>query len=219
MLNKRLFFCITFLLSIFIYSKSIAQLPRNPQLTKDSITTTAQDSISRINILEADTSANKFNPKVATFRSAVLPGWGQAYNKKYWKIPIIYGALGTTAFIFRFNLKTYKLLKQAIIFRSDTISSNDALVDPQFINLSTESIRSYRNSFRQNVDYSVLFFLLFWGLNIVDATVDAHLKSFDVSDNISLKIKPGYNPTSNTGGMSLVFTYKDRRSKVLSSSR
>src|SRR5688572_19544126 len=107
MLNKKLFFYVTFLLSIFIYSKSNAQLPRNPQLRKDTTITTARDTTDRKNILEADTSATKFNPKVATFRSAVLPGWGQAYNKKYWKIPIIYGALGTTAFIFRYNLKTY----------------------------------------------------------------------------------------------------------------
>jgi hypothetical protein len=104
-----------------------------------------------------------------------------------------------------------------VILRSDTIPSNDALIDPRFVNLSTESIRSYRNSYRQNVDYSVLFFLLFWGLNVVDATVDAHLKAFDVSDNISFRVKPGYNPTANTGGISLVFFFKDKQSKVLPS--
>jgi hypothetical protein len=176
-----------------------------------------QVSTDKKNILSLDTSAKKYNPKVATFRSAVIPGWGQAYNKKYWKIPIIYGALGITAGIFSYNLKTYKILKEAIILRSDTDQRNDSLVDPRFVNFSTESIRSYRNSFRQNVDYSVLFFIVFWGLNVVDATVDAHLKSFDVSDNISLRIKPGYNPNTNTGGISLVFSFKDKGSKVLSS--
>ncbi len=209
MLNKKLFLCIFFFSSAFC-SKSFAQ-------QNDTTITKLQDSTSQKNILSLDTSAKKFNPKVATFRSAVLPGWGQAYNKKYWKIPIIYGALGTTAAIFLYNLKTYKLLKQAIIYRSDTIPSNDALVDPDFKNLSTESIRSYRNSFRQNVDYSVLFFILFWGLNVVDATVDAHLKSFDVTDNISFKIKPGYNPNTNTGGISIVFTLKDKYAKALPS--
>ena len=204
------FLLITFILSQFFVSECIAQ---------KTDTTKVSDSTSRKNILALDTSAKKFNPKVATFRSAVLPGWGQAYNKKYWKIPIIYGALGTTAGIFIFNLNTYKKLKQAIVYRSDTNTANDALVDPKFINLSTESIRSYRNSYRQNIDYSVLFFLVFWGLNIVDATVDAHLKSFDVSDNISFKFKPGYNPMSKTGGISLVFSFKDKQAKVLSSSR
>jgi hypothetical protein len=159
------------------------------------------------------TVRKKFNPKIATIRSAILPGWGQAYNKKYWKIPIIYGALGTTAGVFFYNLKTYKILRQAIVYRSDTSTYN--LVDPQFINFSTESIRTYRNSFRQNIDYSVLFFLLFWGLNVVDATVDAHLKGFDVSPDISMKIKPGLNSNNNGPGISLVFFYKDNHSKVL----
>ena len=209
MLSKKLFFS-TILLSLFFCSKIFAQ-------QTDSTKSKMQDSTSKKNILSLDTSANKYNPKVATFRSAVLPGWGQAYNKKYWKIPIIYGALGITAGVFSYNLKTYKKLKEAIILRSDTDPGNDTLVDPRFVNFSTESIRSYRNSFRQNVDYSVLVFIIFWGLNVVDATVDAHLKSFDVSDNISLKIKPGYNPNTNTGGISMVFSFKDKRPKVLSS--
>ena len=210
MLNNKLFFCSVFLLSIFFCSNSFAQQKND--------STRLHDSTSRKNILALDTSAKKYNPKVATFRSAVLPGWGQAYNKKYWKIPIIYGALGTTAYIFFYNLKTYKLLKQAVIYRSDTIRANDALIDPQFINLSTESIRTYRNSFRQNVDYSVLFFLIFWGLNVVDATVDAHLKSFDVGSDLSLKIKAGYQ-NGNALGIGFVLAFKDKHSKVLSSPR
>ena len=148
-------------------------------------------------------------------RSAILPGWGQAYNRKYWKIPIVYGALGTTAGVFFYNLKTYKLLRKAVALRSDTIASNDSQVDPQFINLSTGAIRSYRNEFRQNIDYSVLFFLIIWGLNVVDATVDAHLKAFDVSPDLSMKIRPSLNSANNGPGISLVFSFKDRHSKVL----
>jgi hypothetical protein len=210
MLNKKLFFYSVLFLSIFCCSNLFAQ-------QTDSTKSKMQDSTSKKNILSLDTSAKKYNPKVATLRSAIIPGWGQAYNKKYWKIPIIYGALGITAGIFSYNLKTYKKLKEAVILRSDNDPGNDTLVDPEFVNFSTESIRSYRNSFRQSVDYSVLFFIIFWGLNVADATVDAHLKSFDVSDNISLRIKPGYNPNTNTGGISLVFSFKDKQSKVLSS--
>jgi len=212
MLNKKLLIYLIFFLSIAFCSKSFAQ-------QKTDTIIVAQDSTSKKSILSLDTSAQKYNPKVATFRSAVLPGWGQAYNKKYWKIPVIYAALGTTTAIFFYNLKTYKKLREAIILRSDTILSNDSQVDPRFINFSTESIRTYRNSFRQNMDYSVLFFIIFWGLNVVDATVDAHLKSFDVSDNISFKIKPGYNPSVKTGGISMVFSFKDKQPKVLPSLR
>lgn len=143
----------------------------------------------------------KFEPRKATIRSAIIPGWGQIYNKKYWKLPLVWGALGTTAGIYFYNVKNYRLLKNAYIYR---INGQENLIDPLYQRLSTESLRSYRNSFRQNVDYSVLFFLLFWGLNVVDATVDAHLKAFDVNDNLSLQIKPGYSEMTNTSGISLV---------------
>ena len=161
-------------------------------------------------LLALDTVVTKkHNPKVATFRSAVLPGWGQAYNKKYWKIPIVYGALGTAAGVFIYNIKTYKLLRQAVVYRSDNDTANDVLVAPEFASLSTESIRFYRNAYRQNIDYSVLAFLVIWGLNVVDATVDGHLKAFDVSPNITLKIRPGFNYSTSSAGLSLVFSFKD----------
>ena len=169
------------------------------------------------NLLALDTTKKKFNPKLATFRSAVLPGWGQAYNKKYWKIPIIYGALGTTGYIFFYNKKTYKLLRKAVVLKSDTDTVNDAQIDPRFRAFSLESIRTARNIYRQNIDYSVLFFLVFWGLNVVDATVDAHLKGFDVTPNITMKITPSLNYLSNSAGLSLVFTFKDKHSKALPS--
>lgn len=189
------------------------------QQKNDSLKITKQDTAARKNILSLDTSAKKFNPRVATFRSAVLPGWGQAYNKKYWKIPVVYGALGTTAGIFFYNLKTYKILKQAIILRSDNNMLNDSLVAAKYRNLSTESIRRYRNDFRQNIDYSVLFFIIFWGLNVADATVDAHLKAFDVSDDISLKLKIGHSEFSNTTGLSFVFAFRDNHAKGFPSYR
>lgn len=154
-----------------------------------------------------------FNPHQATIRSAMLPGWGQIYNKKYWKLPLVYGALGTTAGIFIYNIKNYNLLRQAYIYLSDKDTANNSLIDPRFKNLSPEAIRTYRNAFRQNVDYSALFFLFFWGLNVVDATVDAQLKAFDVNDNLSLQLKPGYSPMGNTSGISLVLNIHSKPRK------
>ena len=122
----------------------------------------------------------------------------------------MYGALGVTAGIFVYNVKTYKLLRQAYILKSDTIAANDAQIDPSLSRLDAGALKSYRNSFRQNVDYSVLFFILFWGLNVVDATVDAHLKSFDVNDNLSLQLKPGISPMANTAGISLILNIGKR---------
>lgn len=157
-----------------------------------------------------DSVINKYNPTGATIRSAIIPGWGQFYNKKYWKIPIVYAALGITASVFFYNLKEYKLLRQAVIYRLDTIPSNDALIPLELQPLSTPALQSYRNEFRQNVDYSVLVFLLFWGLNVVDATVDAHLKTFDVSPNVGMKIQPNLNYMGGSSGVSLVFFFKEK---------
>ncbi len=163
---------------------------------------------------KADSTIKKHSPRKATLRSLMIPGWGQYYNKKYWKIPIVYGALGVTAYTFAYNVKEYKLLRKAFIFRTDSLPANDALIDPRFKNLSNESIRSYRNSFRQNVDYSVLVFILFWGLNVVDAAVDGHLKAFDVSDDLSLRLSPGYSDLGKTTGLSLILKIKNNSRNI-----
>ena len=118
-----------------------------------------------------------FQSKNGHFRSAIIPGWGQAYNKKVLENSNRLWSIGNNSRYFLYNLKKYKLLRKAVVLHSDTIPGNDSQVDPRFSRLSLESIRTTK-SFRQNVDYSVLFFLVFWGLNVVDATVDAHLKGF-----------------------------------------
>ncbi len=160
-------------------------------------------------------TAKKYNPKKAIIRSALIPGWGQAYNKKYWKIPIVYGALGTTTFLFFRNLKQYKEAREAYINATDGDASNDYLIkDPYYsVRSQPERIRTFRNEVRQNVDYSVLFFIIFWGLNVADAAVDAHLKTFDVSDNLSFELKPGYSPMANTNGVSLVLNLGRKNAK------
>ncbi len=178
---------------------------------------TKQDTSGK-NILALDTAlSKKHNPKVAIFRSAVIPGWGQAYNKKYWKIPIVYGALGTTAGFFLFNIKTYNELRQAVIYKFDNIPENDVLIPPEYRNYRVETLQSIRNTYRQYIDYSVLVFLVAWGLNVVDAAVDAHLKAFDVSGDLSLKLKPSYDYMTSTSGLSLVFSLKDKSDRKLKS--
>lgn len=150
--------------------------------------------------------AKKYNPRIATIRSAILPGWGQATNKKYWKIPVVYAALGTTAVIFFRNVKQFNDARYAYANAIDGDPSNDYLIPQPYWSVKDqpERIKSFRNDVRQNVDYTVLFFIAFWGLNVVDAAVDAHLKTFDVSDDLSLQIKPGYSQLAGTSGISLV---------------
>lgn len=165
-----------------------------------------------------DTS-KKYNPRIAIVRSAILPGWGQATNKKYWKIPIVYAALGITAGIFFHNIKQFREANNAYANAIDGDTSNDNQIpEPYFaVKDQPQRIKTFRNQVRQNVDYSALFFILFWGLNVVDATVDAHLKTFDVSDNLSVEIRPGYSPFANTNGISLVLNIGKNHSKQLTS--
>ncbi len=168
-------------------------------------------------IFSIDTSKT-YNPRVAILRSAILPGWGQFTNKKYWKMPIVYGALGTTAYIFVRNIKQFREANSSYKNAIDGDTSNDKLIPEPYYSVRSnpDRIKNFRNQVRQNVDYSVLFFIAFWGLNVVDAAVDAHLKTFDVSDNLSLQIKPGYSPLANTNGISLVLDIHSktaRRSK------
>lgn len=144
-----------------------------------------------------------------TRHSAILPGWGQIDNKQPWKLPFIYGGLGVTTYLFIDNVKIYNELKQAYIYRTDTIPGNDNDIPEEYQPLSTNSIRFYRDEYRKNVDYSVLAFIIIWGLNVVDATVFAHLRDFDVSDKISLRLNmPSYNPANGQSNMGLALKLK-----------
>lgn len=152
----------------------------------------------------------KYSPRKAIVRSAILPGWGQATNKKYWKIPLVYGALGTTTYLFFRNLQQYNDARSAYILAVDADPSNDYLIKEPYYTVRNqpERIRVFRNQVRQNIDYTVLFFIGFWGLNVVDAAVDAHLKTFDVSDKLSINIKAGFSEMARTGGFSCVVNFK-----------
>ncbi len=177
----------------------------------------AVDTLNRVAAPVADKPAvdsvlRVHSPRKAILRSAMIPGWGQAYNRRYWKIPIVYGALGVTAGVFVDNLKWYRRTRLAYTILATKDSARFPLVHERlqvFIERNAEnSLRLTRDQFRRNLDYSVLFFLFFWGLNVVDAAVDAHLRSFDVSPDLSLRLRGGYSDMAGTNGLSLVFTFK-----------
>lgn len=161
-----------------------------------------------------DTAKKRSPASKAALRSAIIPGWGQAYNKKYWKIPIVYGALAVPVITFTYNLNWYQKTRFAYSAKVDARvhkdSTNYFLIDPQLMPLSESSLQVYRNDFRRNMDYSVIAFLLLWGLNVVDAAVDGHLKDFNVNDDLSIRIKPGYSPMANTNGLSVVLNIGKR---------
>jgi hypothetical protein len=211
--NNKLVFIVVLLLTgqcLFAQLKgdtiSAAVLPKDTIGVKKTVPTSLEDS-------------TKKRARTAAIRSAMLPGLGQIYNKSYWKLPIVYGALGVTGYIFFDNLKTYREYRFAYAARYKAAklgataadSADYYKLDPRYQVYQPESIRSARDRFRKYIDYSVLFFVVFWGLNVVDATVDAHLRGFDVSPDLSLYIKPGLSEMAGTKGLSLVLAVKDKR--------
>lgn len=164
-------------------------------------------------LLSQDSTVNKkvHSPKKATNRSALLPGLGQAYNRQYWKIPLVYGVLSVPVVTYVYNNDLYaktKFAYEARIKEANGDNSSVILIDPSLKNLSAGSLQSYRNIFRKNRDYSIMWFILAWGINVVDASVSGHLKEFDVSNNLSAKIAPMPSGIYQQAGLSLQLKWK-----------
>ena len=155
-----------------------------------------------------DSAQAAHSPRKAAIRSAILPGLGQIYNKKYWKLPLVYGALGASGAVFVYNITNYKDTRFAYRVKYNMrVNGTDSLlfnsIKSNLQPLPEESLRYYRDQFRRDIDYSALFFLLLWGLNVVDASVDAHLKTFDVGPDLSLQFKAGFSELAQTNGFSI----------------
>jgi hypothetical protein len=151
---------------------------------------TKQDSIKK---------GYKIIPRMSTIHSAMVPGWGQIDNRQYWKLPLVAGAFGTVIFFIVRNNNRYlyyrdKLVETYIpIFPDKNPPSQIALLlyDTETkVQWDQNQLTNAVSFYRKNRDLSYLFLLVAWAANIVDANVTAHLKTFDVTDDISLKIQP-----------------------------
>ncbi len=163
--------------------------PIQKLVVTDSATIAKDTAIAKNSVKEniSDTTKAKHSPKKAALFSAVLPGMGQAYNKKYWKIPIVYAGFAGLGFWIGTNAKNYKEYNEAYKLRVD---GDSATIDKYVGEYSNEDLRSLKRGYRRNLDLSVILTVVWYALNIVDATVDAHLFEFDVSDNLSLRVAP-----------------------------
>lgn len=169
---------------------------------------------------ERMTNPNARIPRVAAIRSAILPGWGQVYNKKLWKVPIVYAAIGFTGGLFINNYTWYKRSQYAYTIAYNIIQKNDSTgynkINPEIkralfqVNggVQPEWLRTNRDYYKKNRDYAAIYFVIAWALNVVDATVDAHLSSFDISPDLSFRIEPGFSEMARTAGMSFVLKIK-----------
>lgn len=133
----------------------------------------------------------------ATIYSAALPGLGQIYNRKYWKVPLVYGGFATFGYFINFNHKEYIKYRQAYSDIIDTDPNTNSYLKlitnprPERMTQYTETLRQYKDSWRRNRDLVVISTAMFYALNIIDASVDAHFFNFDISDDLTMKWAPG----------------------------
>lgn len=140
---------------------------------------------------KTDTLKHKHSPTLASVMSAIVPGSGQVYNKKYWKVPIIYAGMGALAYFTIDNTKEYKKYREALILKK-----NKDPLDPYPL-FSESDVETEMNRWRRYRDMNVIFLSVVYVLNIIDASVDANFFDYDVSNDLSLKINPALNNSPN----------------------
>lgn len=144
-------------------------------------------------------------PAKAAFYSAVLPGLGQAYNKRYWKVPLVYGAIGASVYAYDRNQKNYLRYRDA--YKRRIAGYNDD--EFQGLIATTDRLLDGQDFYKRNRDRSMLFILGFYFLNILDANIDAHLKQYNVNSDLSFKPYIDVNPigSSPIAGMRVAITF------------
>ena len=179
MTNKLLITVFSLLLSL----SALAQKEKEKENKKKQPT----ESVEGLVIMPVDSALvskeiDPLRPAKAAFYSAVLPGLGQAYNKKYWKIPLVYAAIGTGVYFYVDNNKQYNRVRDAYKRRLSGFE------DDEFQGrLTNDGLREAQKSFRRNKELSLLVTVGLYALNIIDANVDAHLLQYNVDDNLSFK--------------------------------
>ena len=165
----------------------------------------AQDIAKTDTIIKPKHSAHK-----ATLYSMALPGLGQAYNKKYWKIPVIYVGFGTLAYFIYTNDKKYGDFKEAYQYKSDTTNPYPS-GNPYIAKYDVSQLLEGQNYYRRNLEVSIMFTAVLYILNAVDAAVDAHFFDYSISDDLSLHVQPYLNPspiaTRQSGGLRLTLSF------------
>ena len=147
----------------------------------------------------------RFNPRRALFYAAVLPGMGQVYTKKYWKLPIVYGGIGAGIYVMDFYQKKYIQYRSELL---DNLSTNTFPSQPS--NFTEATLRRAVDFYRRKRDFTIVLLGIGYLLQIVDAHVDAHLKEFRYNPNLKVGFRPEVSQdmmTGRTAGASLTITF------------
>nr|WP_321222785.1 DUF5683 domain-containing protein [uncultured Psychroserpens sp.] len=194
MLNKLVYSSI-----IFLLLSSITFAQDNKETSDvDTELMVVQDSVQTSQRAPLDVLA----PSKAAFYSAVLPGLGQAYNKKYWKIPLVYAAIGIPVYLYIQNDRDLDLYRDA--FKRRLAGFND----DQFQNISDDGLIRAQQQLRRNKELSLLIAIGMYALNIVDANVDAHLLQFNVDEDLSLRPHFKFDQMENNTNLGVTLNFK-----------
>jgi len=162
--------------------------------TKKNTILTAKDSLKSNDI-------DPLTPAKAAFYSAILPGLGQAYNKKYWKIPLVYGAIGTTLYFYADSNTKYNQYRDAYKRRLE------GYTDDKYNYLDKSRLIAGQKFYQRNRDLSALMAVGFYVLNIIDANVDAALIQFNVNENLSVRPNLYKNDVTLRNNLGLTVNY------------
>ncbi|MCH4553755.1 MULTISPECIES: DUF5683 domain-containing protein [Aestuariibaculum] len=177
---------------------------KKPELPKEVIVDT---------LVQLPQEFNPLSPAKAAFYSAVLPGLGQAYNKRYWKIPLVYVGLGTGVYFYINNNKEYNRYRDAYKSRLAGFENDEFYFDSEGNKLdtprvTTEGLERGQKFYRKNKEISLLVTLGIYALNIIDANVDAHLMQYNIDENLSLAPHYRFNEIDATSNLGLTFNFK-----------
>lgn len=163
--------------------------------------------ISKNIVVVDDESINPLAPATAAFYSAVLPGLGQAYNKKYWKIPIVYAALGTSTYAYIYNNEQYNRYRDA--FKLEESGKPHEFDSDSDNPISQEGLMRAQTRYKEDRDLSLIITFGIYVLQIVEASVNAHLLQMNTFDNISFNPNLIIDPITNkvVGGFSISYKF------------
>ena len=199
MLNKPiliLFFCV---FSVFLSFS---------QTEKDSTTDASIDELKIEQTLTQKREIDPLRPSRAAFYSAILPGLGQAYNKKYWKIPIAIGGIATGIVVYDFNNKQYNRYRDAFKRRLAGFTDDEFFGTGTSPAISNDGLIRAQRQFRRNRDLAMLITIGIYALNIIDANVDAHLLQFNVDENLAMRPHIQYNPMEHSSDLGVTLNFK-----------
>ena len=191
---------IFFILFIFFATSIVAQ-------ESDSLFVKKENGLIIEETILVKEAYNPLAPATAAFYSAVLPGLGQAYNKKYWKIPIIYAGMGVGIYFYIQNDEEYQRFRDAYKSRLAGYTDDEFWGEGSTPIVSNERLIDAQKDATRDKNLSILVTGVFYILNIIDANVDAHLRQFNVNEDLTLEPNFNIDPINSKANYGMSFKY------------